>query len=174
MIIRPCWPGDSFPALVSVLSVYINKAVWQAAAGGFRLPRAAHGKVAGLWTQPCPKKRSLKLPLTFERGCTASLAQAGALDSLSGSLSQSSVRARAATEDTVTFLGWLGIFSAGSHFSRARCFQGCGKPQPRFRLCPSPACRKDLCKQKLTMWESQCKQKCLKPPLVNDKNLLNV
>uniref|UniRef100_A0A8D2MSA4 porphobilinogen synthase n=1 Tax=Zonotrichia albicollis TaxID=44394 RepID=A0A8D2MSA4_ZONAL len=58
---------------------------------------AAHGKVAGLWTQLCPKKRSPKLPLALERGCTAFLAKAGALHSL----------ARAATEGTVTF--WAGL-----------------------------------------------------------------
>lgn len=77
-----CWPGDSFPVFVSILSVYINKPVCQAAAGGFGLPRAAHGKVAGLWTQTCPKRRGPKLPLTLSRGCTAFLAKAGAPDSL--------------------------------------------------------------------------------------------
>lgn len=103
--------------------------------GGFRLPRAAHGKGAGLWTQPCPKKRNPKLPLTFQQGCTASLAKAGALDSLSGSSSRSCVGARAATEDTVTVWGWLGMFSAGSHFSSVRCFQGCVElSQPSFLL----------------------------------------
>lgn len=129
MIIHLCWPGDSVPVLVSVLSV------WQAAAGGFRLPRAAHGKGAELWTQPHPKKRNPKLPLTFQRGCTASLAKAGALDSLSGSSSQSCVGARAATGDTDTVLGWLGMFSTGSHFSSVRCFQGCVElSQPSFLL----------------------------------------